>query len=188
MRVHSFSTTVSTAALLALGAWAPSYSQQFSKDSLAPYIPSPQEVVDRMLSAARVKPGEMVYDLGSGDGRIIITAAQKFQAHAVGVELRADLCKSTQARIKSLGLEDRVKLIHENMLKVDLSPADVVTMWFLTNSNLRLRPHLESQLKIGARVVSNEFPIRGWKATEMIQVKVGRVEHSIFVYEIGKTQ
>jgi hypothetical protein len=61
-------------------------------------------------------------------------------------------------------------------------------MWFLTNSNLRLRPHLERQLKIGARVVSNEFPIHGWKATEMIQVRFGKVEHSIFVYEIGKTQ
>ena len=89
--------------LLALAAWAPAYSQQFSKDNLAPYIPSPQEVVDRMLSAARVKPGEMVYDLGSGDGRIMITAAQKFQARAVGVELRGDLCKSTQARIKDAG-------------------------------------------------------------------------------------
>src|SRR5580658_6222879 len=117
MRVHTFSTTVSTALLLALGAGTPSYSQQYSKDSLAPYIPSPQEVVDRMLSAARVKPGEMVYDLGSGDGRIIITAAQKFQARAVGVELRGDLCKSTLARIKSLGLEGQVRLIHENMLK-----------------------------------------------------------------------
>ena len=104
MRVLAFSRTVSAAVLLALGVAAPCYSQQFSKDSLAPYIPSPQEVVDRMLSAARVKPGEMVYDLGSGDGRIIITAAQKFQARAVGVELRGDLCKSTQARIKALGL------------------------------------------------------------------------------------
>jgi len=112
MRVHTSSSTASTAVLLALGAWAPAFSQQFSKDNLAPYIPSPQEVVERMLSAARIKPGEMVYDLGSGDGRIIITAAQEFQARAVGVELRGDLCKSTQARIKSLGLEGRVRLIH----------------------------------------------------------------------------
>src|SRR5580698_10148676 len=128
------------AVLTALGACGSVYCQQFSKESLVPYIPSPQEVVDRMLSAARVKPGEMVYDLGSGDGRIIITAAQKFQARAVGVELRGDLCKSTQARIKALGLEGRVRLIHENMLKVDLSSADVVTLYLLTSSNELLRP------------------------------------------------
>jgi protein-L-isoaspartate O-methyltransferase len=184
MRVHSFAAAVSTAVLLALGAWAPSYSQQYSPDNLAPYIPSPQEVVDRMLSAARVKPGEMVYDLGSGDGRIIITAAQKFQARAVGVELRADLCKSTQARIKALGLEGRVKLIHENMLKVDLSPADV-TLYLLTSSNERLRPNLEKYLKPGARVVSNDYEIRGWTPSGIVPITAGGVLHYIYVYEIG---
>jgi len=189
MRVHTFSktvsTTVSTAVVLALGAWTPCYSQQFSKDSLAPYIPSPQEVVDRMLSAARIKPGEMVYDLGSGDGRIIITAAQKFQARAVGVELRGDLCKSTQARIKALGLEDRVKLMHENALKVDLSPADVVTLYLLTSSNERLRPNLEKYLKPGARVVSNDYEIRGWTPSGIVPITAGGVLHYIYVYEIG---
>jgi protein-L-isoaspartate O-methyltransferase len=184
MRVHTVSTTVSTA-LLALAACPFAYSQQFSKDSLAPYIPSPQEVVDRMLSAARVKPGEVVYDLGSGDGRIIITAAQKFQARAVGVELRGDLCKSTQARIKSLGLQDRVTLIHENMLKVDLSPADVVTLYLLTSSNERLRPNLERYLKPGARVVSNDYEIRGWTPSGIVPITAGGVLHYIYVYEIG---
>ncbi len=71
-------------------------------------------------------------------------------------------------------------------LRVDLSPADVVTMWFLTNSNDRLRPNLEKQLKIGARVVSNEFPIRGWKAADVVRVKDGRMEHTIYVYEMGR--
>ena len=185
MRVQTFSTTVSTVVVLALGACVPVYSQQFSKDNLAPYIPSPQEVVDRMLSAARVRPGEMVYDLGSGDGRIIITAAQKFQARAVGVELRGDLCKSTQARIKSLGLQDRVKLMHENMLKVDLSPADVVTLYLLTSSNERLRPNLEKYLKAGARVVSNDYEIRGWTPSGIVPITAGGVLHYIYVYEIG---
>jgi precorrin-6B methylase 2 len=185
MRVHSFSTAVSTAVLLALGAWVPCHSQQYSADNLAPYIPSPQEVVDRMLSAARVKPGEMVYDLGSGDGRIIITAAQKFQARAVGVELRADLCKSTQARLKALGLTDRVKLIHENMLKVDLSAADVVTLYLLTSSNERLRPNLEKYLKPGSRVVSNDYEIRGWTPSGIVPITAGGVLHYIYVYEIG---
>jgi len=182
MRVHTFSTAV----LLALAAWGPAYSQQFSPDNLAPYIPSPQEVVDRMLSAARVKPGEMVYDLGSGDGRIIITAAEKYQARAVGVELRADLCKSTQARINELGLENRVRLIHGNMLKVDLSPADVVTLYLLTTSNERLRPNLEKYLKPGARVVSNDYEIRGWTPSGIVPIIAGGLRHYIYVYEIGQ--
>ena len=186
MRVQAFSTTVSTVVVLALGACVSVYSQQFSKDNLAPYIPSPQEVVDRMLSAARVKPGEMVYDLGSGDGRIIITAAQKFQARAVGVELRGDLCKSAQARIKSLGLQDRVKLMHENMLKVDLSPADVVTLYLLTSSNERLKPNLEKYLKPGSRVVCYEFPIKGWKAARAIVLQTGKTEHTIYLYEMPR--
>jgi len=171
--------------LLALGTCASASGQQFSPDSLAPYIPSPQEVVDRMLSAARVKPNELVYDLGSGDGRIIITAAQKFHARAVGVELRADLCKSTQARLKQLGIADRVTLIHENMLKVNLSPADVVTLYLLTSSNERLRPNLEKYLKPGARVVSNDYEIRGWTPSGIVPITAGGVLHYIYVYEIG---
>ena len=78
-----------------------------------------------------------------------------------------DLCKSTQARIAALGLADRITLIHGNLLKVDLSPADVVTLYLLTSSNERLRPNLEKYLKPGARVVSNDFEIRGWKASDV---------------------
>jgi len=173
------------AMLLVLGTGRVSYSQNFSTDNLAPYIPSPVQVVDRMLSAARVKPGETVYDLGSGDGRILIMAAQKYGARAVGVELRGDLCKSTQAKIKALGLQDRVKLIHGNMLKVDLSPADVVTLYLLTSSNERLRPRLEKYLKPGARVVSNDYEIRGWIPSGIVPITAGGVVHYIYVYEIG---
>jgi len=172
-------------ALVGLAACPAGHSQQFSKDNLAPYIPSPQEVVDRMLSAARVKPGEVVYDLGSGDGRIIITAAQRYHARAVGVELRADLCKSTQAKVKALGLQDRVTLKHENMLKVDLSDADVVTLYLLTSSNERLRPNLEKYLKPGARVVSNDYEIKGWTPSGIVPITAGGVLHYIYVYEIG---
>jgi protein-L-isoaspartate O-methyltransferase len=180
---------VSLTAFVVVLAALPAAAQKFgAAENLGPAIPTPQFLVDRMLDAGRVKPGEMVYDLGSGDGRVVITAAQKFGARAVGVELMPDLVRKARERIQSLGLADRITIVEGSALRVDLSPADVVTMWFLTNSNDRLRPHLEQQLKVGARVVSNEFPVRGWKATEMIQVKVGKVEHSIFVYEIGKTK
>ena len=139
-----------------------------------------------MLEAGHVKSGEIVYDLGSGDGRVVITAVQHFGVRAVGVELMPDLVRKARERILSLGLSDRISIVEGSALRVDLSPADVVTMWFLTNSNDRLRPNLEKQLKIGARVVSNEFPIRGWKAADVVHVKDGRMEHTIYVYEIGR--
>ena len=183
MQVWSLLAQLPVVAALCL----PAFSQQFGKnENLAPYIPSPQAVVDKMLEAARVRAGETVYDLGSGDGRIIITAAQKYKAHAVGVELSGDLCKSTMAKIKNLGLEDQVKIIHGNLLKVDLSPADVVTIYLLTTSNERLRPNLEKYLKAGARVVSNDFEVRGWKPTDVVKISAGGLSHTIFVYEVGR--
>jgi len=163
--------------------------QQFGPaENLAPYIPTPHLIVKRMLELGRVKPGDVVYDLGSGDGRIVIMAAQEFGARAVGVEIRRDLCQQAIERIKALGLEDRVTMIQGSALRVDLSPADVVTMYLLTTSNERLKPNLEKYLKRGARVVSNEFPIHGWKPTEMVLLKTGGSEHRIYVYEIGKTK
>jgi ubiquinone/menaquinone biosynthesis C-methylase UbiE len=172
--------------LLAFVAALPCYCQEFSKESLAPYIPSPEVVVEKMLEAGRVKPGEMVYDLGSGDGRIVIMAAQKFRARAVGIELRADLCKMAEEHVKALGLQDRVKFIHANMMKVDLSPADVVTLYLLTSSNERIRPNLEKYLKPGARVVSNDFQIQGWKPAEVVRITAGGLLHNIYVYEIAR--
>jgi predicted RNA methylase len=118
----------------------------------------------------------------------VITAAQHFGVRAVGVELMPDLVRKARERIVSLGLADRVSIVEGSALRVDLSPADIVTMWFLTNSNDRLRPNLEKQLKIGARVISNEFPVRGWKPTDVVHVKDGKMEHTIFVYQIGRTK
>ena len=166
----------------------PGFTQQFgAAENLGPAIPTPQVIVERMLTAGRVKPGEMVYDLGSGDGRIVIMAVQKFGARAVGVELMPDICRKARERIQTLGLSDRATIVEGSALRVDLSPADVVTMWFLTNSNERLRPNLEKHLKMGARVVSNEFPVRGWKPSEVVHLKLARMEHTIYVYEIGRT-
>ena len=180
MRVLHFSLLIACMAI-------PGVAQQFGgAENLAPYVPTPQIVVERMLEAGHVKPGDVVYDLGSGDGRVVITAAQKFGARAVGVELLPDLCRKTEQRIKALGLADRVRMVEGSALSVDLSPANVVTMFFTTLSNERLKPNLEKHLKIGARVVSNEFPVRGWRPTEVVRVKSGKMEHTIFVYEIGR--
>src|SRR5436190_21759021 len=94
-------------------------AQDFSKENLAPYLPSPQIVVEHMLDAARVKPGEMVYDLGSGDGRVVITAAQKYKANAVGIEISDILCQSTIKKVNLLGLGSQVRVIHDSAMRVD---------------------------------------------------------------------
>lgn len=174
--------------LAALASAAAYGQQQFgAAENLAPYIPTPQAIVERMLEAGHVMPGDMVYDLGSGDGRIVITAAQKFGAKAVGIELRPDLVRIATERIKMLGLEDRVRMVQGNALRVDLSPADVVTMFFLTSSNVLLKPTFEKYLKPGTRVVSNQFPIKGWRPVETVKARAGSMEHTIYVYQIGHT-
>jgi ubiquinone/menaquinone biosynthesis C-methylase UbiE len=171
----------------ALLLFAPSLqAQRFGNpDILAPDFPSPQEVIERMLQLARLQPGEMVYDLGSGEGRIVITAARKFKARAVGVELSPDLCKVATGRVKALGLEDRIRIVHANLLKVDLRPADVVTIYLLTSANELLRPNLERELKPGARVVSHDFEIRGWKPSVVEKVEAEGRPRNIYLYQIG---
>ncbi|MBZ5626753.1 MAG: class I SAM-dependent methyltransferase [Acidobacteriia bacterium] len=175
--------------LLLLSIASPVVAQKFgAAENLAPYIPTPQFIVERMLQAGHVKPGDVVYDLGSGDGRIVITAAQQFGARGVGVEIQPDLCRKAVERIKALGLEDRVSMVEGSALHMDLSPANVVTMFFLTSSNEKMKPNLEKYLKPGARVVSNQFPITGWRPVEVVHVKSGSMNHSIYVYEIGRTR
>jgi ubiquinone/menaquinone biosynthesis C-methylase UbiE len=182
MRVHAISLVAACVAAL------PGNAQQFGKaENLAPYLPTPQAVVEKMLEAARLSAGETVYDLGSGDGRILITAAQKYGARGVGVEISPDLCERAKTRIRSLGLEHRITMIHGSALRVDLRPADVVTMYLLTTSNERLKPNLEKYLRPGARIVSNEFPIKGWKPREVITLTTAGSRHTIYLYEAGRT-
>src|ERR1700749_3187515 len=126
------------------------YDQSRAKhydNSLAPYVVSPQDIVDRMLELPDLKPGEKLYDRGSGDGRILITAVVRFKAKAVGIEISDNLVDGTNARIRRLGLDNDAQVIHEDFLKVDLSPADVVTMYLATDANEMLRPNLEKYLR-----------------------------------------
>jgi cyclopropane fatty-acyl-phospholipid synthase-like methyltransferase len=152
-------------------------------EKIVPYVPTPLEIVQRMLEIAKVGPDDLVYDLGSGDGRIVIMAAQKFGARAVGVELDPDLYKQSFDRVKELGLEDKVTILHENMFRVNVHRATVVTLYLLTSVNERLRPQLEKQLRSGARVVSHDFMMPGWESekNEEVVSKNG-VSHKIYLY------
>ena len=152
-------------------------------DRLAPFVPTPMLVVEEMLKLAEVDKYDRVYDLGSGDGRIVIMAAQKFGAEAVGVELDEDLFKESSARIVELGLEKRAKILHENMYQVSLRPATVVTLYLLTSVNDRLKPILERELRPGARVVTHDFKVPGWEPKKSVQVtSENGISHTIYLY------
>jgi len=151
---------------------------------LAPYVPSPQNVVEKMLEAANLKPGETVYDLGSGDGRVLITAAQRFGAKAVGIEISPAQVKASEARVRELKLEHKIHVLEGDLLHADLSAADVVTIYLLTQSNELLRPNLEKYLKPGARVVSHDYPVRGWTPVRVEKVEAHKRVHQLYVYEI----
>jgi ubiquinone/menaquinone biosynthesis C-methylase UbiE len=172
--------------LLLACATAPGFAQKFSNpDTLGPDIPTPMLVIEKMLDAAQLKPTETLYDLGCGEGRVIIMAAQKYKAHAVGIELSRDIYEQTSGRIKSMGLDSMVTIVHGNALHYDLSPADVVTLYFLTSSNDRLKPVLEKYLKPTARVVSHDYEIRGWKPSRKESVPVDGRAHMIYVYSMA---
>jgi ubiquinone/menaquinone biosynthesis C-methylase UbiE len=153
-------------------------------NSLAPYVVSPQQIVDRMLELADLKPGEMLYDLGSGDGRILITAVQRFHARAVGIEISDALVDSTNDRIRKFGIQNQARVIHGDFMNVDLSPADVVTIYLATDSNEILRPNLEKYLKTGSRVVSHDYAVPGWKAKVVDKDLPEARGHLIYLYEM----
>jgi precorrin-6B methylase 2 len=183
--IGSIKISLMFALALELGG-VPALAQKFSNpDTLGPDIPTPMAVIEKMLEAARLKPTETLYDLGCGEGRVVIMAAQKYKAHAVGIELSRDIYEQTSAHIKTMGLDNLVTIVHGNALHYDLSPADVVTLYFLTSSNDRLKPVLEKYLKPTARVVSHDYEIRGWKPSLKESVPVDGRAHMIYVYTMA---
>jgi len=129
---------------------------------LAPYIPTPQEVVDRMLELAEVTASDVVYDLGSGDGRIPITAAKKYGARGVGIDFDPQRIAESNANARREGVTDRVEFILGDALQADVSEATVVTLYLLSSSNIKLRPILTRQLSAGTRIVSHAFDMGDW--------------------------
>lgn len=154
------------------------------KKSLAPYVTSPQYVVDRMLELAKPKPGETLYDLGCGDGRILITAAQKYGARAVGIELSERLVKQARQNISDMHLEGLARVEQGDIMQSDISGADIVTLYLTTTANETLRPVLERSLKPNTRVVSYDYPIPGWKAIDQMDRQKNGQSHPIYLYQV----
>src|SRR5215471_8430596 len=159
---------------------------QSEGDKLAPYYPTPETIVEKMLQLGGLKAGEKMFDLGSGDGRIVIMAAQKFHAEAVGVELDKDLCKQSMARIQKLGLEKTARILNGDLLKQNYSSADLVTVYLLPESiDNKVQPLLEKQLKKGSRVVAHDFEFKAWKPEKVENIAddgEGR-SHTLYLYK-----
>jgi ubiquinone/menaquinone biosynthesis C-methylase UbiE len=175
-------STVQAQILIAFG--QQSTLDDFRKQ-LAPNVGSPEHAVDKMLEVANLKPGETLYDLGCGDGRILIAAASKYRAKGVGIEISGNLARTAAERVKKAGLQSQVKIIHGDFMKTDLSDANVVTLYLATAANDTLRPNLERYLKPMTRVVSYDYPIPGWKPIETSETE-GRTNavHTIYLYQV----
>jgi SAM-dependent methyltransferase len=133
------------------------------------YVPTPAEAVDAMLKVAKVGKDDVVYDLGSGDGRIPIMAVQKYNAaRAVGIDINPDRIKEAQANLKAAGVGDRVRFLNEDLFQADISDATVVTLYLLPSLNLKLLPKLLSELKPGTRIVSHAFDMGSWKPQQTL--------------------
>ena len=135
--------------------------------SLAPFVPTPQDVVDRMLEIADVGEDDVVYDLGCGDGRIVITAAERYGARGVGVDIDPQRVAESKENARRAGVGHLVEFFEQDALKVDVSEATVVTLYLLSSSLLKLRPLLTRQLRPGARIVSHAFSMGDWEADKI---------------------
>ena len=140
-----------------------------------------------MLRLAELKPGEVLFDLGAGDGRIVMMAAKTFGARGVGVELREDLAKKAMSTIQDNQLGDRVTIVNGDMFGVNLTSADVVFLYLTTSANEKIRPKLEQELKKGVRVVSHDYEIIGWRPLKVENFcenpQLGYPSHTIYLYE-----
>ena len=154
---------------------------------VAPYVSSPLPVVRQMLVLSELTKGETFFDLGAGDGRSVIMAAQEFGAKATGIELREDLVKRALTTIAELGIQDKAQILQADFFNIDLRTADVVFLYLTTSANEKIKPKLESELKPGARIVSHDYEIIGWKPIRIDNFcenpRLGYPSHTIYVYK-----
>jgi len=162
-----------------------SQAQDHESKKIVPYVPTPQDVVDRMLEMAQVKKGDVVYDLGSGDGRIVVTAAKKYGVKAIGYEIDPERIRESHENIKKAGVEKLVEIKQQDIRTVDLSGASVLTMYLLPEVNMMLRPNIWNQMKPGSRVVSHDFDMGDWKPVKTEHVKdASGWDHTLYLWRL----
>jgi precorrin-6B methylase 2 len=187
MRTKGLLARLALFVILAAGGGAAYLAQAQDNESkkIVPYVPTPQEVVDRMLELAQVKKGDVVYDLGSGDGRIVVTAAKKYGVKAIGYEIDPERIRESHENIKKAGVEKLVEIKQQDIRTVDLSGASVLTMYLLPEVNMMLRPNIWKQMKPGSRVVSHDFDMGDWKPVKTEHIKDGSGwDHTLYLWRV----
>ncbi len=180
MRLFTFSAAALCLPVLVLLLSA----QDNDTKALAPYYPTPETVAEKMLQLGGLKAGEKMFDLGSGDGRIVILAARKYKADATGVEFDDSLFRQSMERIRTLGLSSTARIIHGDLLKQNYSSADLLTVYLLPVGNDLVTPLLDQQLKKGARIVAHDFEFTAWKPEKVQDIDddgEGR-SHRLYLY------
>lgn len=156
--------------------------------SLAPFVPSPPIVVDAVLKLADLKAGETLFDVGSGDGRFLFPAVQKYGVKAVGVELKENLAKETVQRVSEMKLDNMIQIIQGDAMDVNFKDADVVVVYLTTSGNEKLKSKFEEELRPGTRVISHDFEFPGWKPFRVEKIKEDKrkyaTQHTIWIYKM----
>ncbi|RPH85350.1 MAG: class I SAM-dependent methyltransferase [Candidatus Rokuibacteriota bacterium] len=187
MRLHRSLVVSALALVLGLTVAGSTVAQQqlkpLEKDPEVPYVPTHERVVAEMLKVAKVGKNDVLYDLGSGDGRIPITAAKQFGTRGVGVDIDPARVIEARANAVKAGVADKVKFMQQDLFETDIKEATVVTLYLLPDVNLRLRPKLLAELKPGTRVVSHNYDMGDWKPLQTITVKVPE-EHTIYYWVV----
>ena len=169
-------------ALFAAACLTPGEGPSITQGPDAPYVPTPPEVVAAMLRGVNVGPDDVVYDLGSGDGRIVIAAVRDFRARGVGIELDPRLVQESRDRAYNAGIADRATFVWKDIFDVDLSPATVVTIYLFPEVNARLLPKLQRELRPGTRVVSHQFSVGDWKPDRTTEVESSLRKHHLLLF------
>jgi SAM-dependent methyltransferase len=148
------------------------------------YYPTPPETVDEMLRMATIQKGEVLYDLGSGDGRIPIAAAKRYGIRAVGIEIDPKLVTEAQENARAAGVSELVRFRNEDMFRIDVREATIVTLYLSEKLNLLLRPKLLSELRPGSRILSHDFRMGDWKPEQTVRVPWGKLYRTVYLWTV----
>lgn len=162
-------------ALVAVTGTVPAATTATSSDPEVPYVPTARNILDQMLALARPTRNDVLYDLGSGDGRIVIAAAKRFGTRGVGIDINPERIREANQNARRAGVTDRVRFIQGDLFDADISQATIVTMYLLPEVNLRLRPKLLAELRPGTRIVSHDYDLGDWAPLKTVEMGTHRV-------------